>query len=440
MEQSMPDAAAAANTRKPQSGRGGSTYLRAFTYLMARCGSRRCRSLDHGSSAAARRLRAVGAAIVAREEEEEWVSTATLHSLPTRRVSLPVVDLRSSNAPAQLHDACTRVGFQLVVGHDAEDAAAAAAAASEQFIANATRRDVDELRAPTAGYRPGFQAPGHLESEGYHTEHGEYRVGGREDFVVAHPDAAKRKRAGDPYYNDPCARVWYGDCENRFPEDGVWRTALERYYYRMETLSQRLLGLCGEVLAADLQPVAHRHTTKLVVAFHDDKGETEDLPVQDDEPLCGDKARTSVTGHSDSALFTLIHYGSFGVEGLELQDQQTGEWHRVSSSDLPPGALVLNIGDAMRHLSNGRFLSTSHRVVDVRPETEAQRERRRMALIYFFAPAYDVPLFPLGAGSSSSCAAEEAGERSLLGGLWTHAYRVAPREDREAFDQWRQFR
>ena len=114
----------------------------------------------------------------------------------------------------------------------------------------------------------------------------------------------------------------------------------------------------------------------------------------------------------------------------------TGDWYGVSNSDLPPGALVLNIGDAMHHLSNGVFLSTPHRVVDIVSSNAAQNAmRRRLALCYFFAPAYDVQLVPVGEAIGVSNG--ECEVPSQLGGLWTHNYRVAPTEEQEAFDLWR---
>jgi isopenicillin N synthase-like dioxygenase len=370
-----------------------------------------------------RRLRAMGAAIV-----NEGDSTVTEQQL--RRgvrgssINLPVVDLSSADAKAQLADACTRVGFQMVVNHGVEADAHAAVVASEEFFRNASASDIDLLRAPGLGYRPGFQHAGHLSSETYRTEHGHYRVRRREDFVVVHPEAAKRKAAGDPYHNARAAACWYGDCANRFPTDGVWRAALEQYYYRMEALSQLLLGLCGEILAGDsrhFSRVSERHTTNLSVAFHEEQQES--------------TVGASVAEHSDSALFTLIKYGSFGVQGLQLQEQDTGDWYSVSNSDLPPGALVLNIGDALRHLSHGAFLSTPHRVVDTPPSRNVGSEMGRLALCYFFAPAYDVPLVPVG--EKLSCNDGDVEVPSQLGGLWTHNYRVAPTEERESFDRWR---
>lgn len=369
---------------------------------------------------AVRRLRAIGAAVIA-EPVLDLGRTPPSASADHRKLQLPIVDMRSPLAAAQLNDACTRVGFQCVVGHGIDREAADAARACEEFIAGAQTGSFCAVRKPTLGYGTGLQAKGHLDSESYSTEHGEYGVDGREDFVVMHPEAAARKAAGDPYYTAPHARIWFGDCANRFPtnDGGRMRRALERHYLELEALSQRLLSLCGEVLAGDGQhfaEVTSKHTTNLVIAFHEDRTPDPDTP--------------SVSAHSDSALFTLIYYGSHGAEGLEVQDQATGNWHRVASEDIPPGALVFNIGDGMRRLSNNRFLSTPHRVIDTAPVPGTQQdERGRLAMCYFFAPNYDVPLVPVGTDGNGA-------PESLLGGLTTHGYHVAPAAERAEFDRW----
>ena len=173
-----------------------------------------------------------------------------------------------------------------------------------------------------------------MQSEKYQTHHGEYKGAKREDFVVVHPETAARKASGDPYYNTEPAQLWYADCANRFPADDGCRmqSALEGYYMAMEALSQRVMGMCGEILAGDrrkFEHVASRSLTNLVIGFHEAR-ESGSAGVDE----------TSVSAHSDSALFTLINYGSAGPEGLEVQDQTTGDWHHVSAEDVSSQAIL----------------------------------------------------------------------------------------------------
>ena len=70
--------------------------------------------------------------------------------------------------------------------------------------------------------------------------------------------------------------------------------------------------------------------------------------------------------HEDINTITLL----LGAEeaGLELLTKD-GRWIPVSPK---PGELVINIGDMLQRLTNGRLRSTSHRVVNPRPDRASQ--------------------------------------------------------------------
>ncbi|QIQ87069.1 2-oxoglutarate and iron-dependent oxygenase domain-containing protein [Erythrobacter sp.] len=85
--------------------------------------------------------------------------------------------------------------------------------------------------------------------------------------------------------------------------------------------------------------------------------------------------------HGDINTITLL----LGAEeaGLELLTKQ-GEWRAV---DVPEGALVINVGDMLERLTNGRLRSTTHRVVNPRGEA-ARRSRYSMPFFLHFRPDY----------------------------------------------------
>ncbi|PKP92011.1 MAG: flavonol synthase [Alphaproteobacteria bacterium HGW-Alphaproteobacteria-14] len=85
--------------------------------------------------------------------------------------------------------------------------------------------------------------------------------------------------------------------------------------------------------------------------------------------------------HGDINTITLL----LGAEeaGLELLTRQ-GEWHAV---DVPPGALVINVGDMLQRQTNGRLRSTTHRVVNPRGEA-ARRARFSMPFFLHFRPDF----------------------------------------------------
>ena len=67
-----------------------------------------------------------------------------------------------------------------------------------------------------------------------------------------------------------------------------------------------------------------------------------------------------------------------------------GEWKAV---DTPEGALVINIGDMLERLTNGRLPSTKHRVVNPRGEA-AYRSRFSMPFFLHFRPDFVIETLP----------------------------------------------
>ncbi|KAK9118314.1 hypothetical protein Scep_016407 [Stephania cephalantha] len=87
--------------------------------------------------------------------------------------------------------------------------------------------------------------------------------------------------------------------------------------------------------------------------------------------------------HTDSSLFTILH-GTQPFAGLQVLKDGIG-WVPV-----PPvsGALVVNIGDILHILSNGRFHSVLHRVV-------VNRTHHRYSVAFFYMPPLDSKISPL---------------------------------------------
>jgi len=91
--------------------------------------------------------------------------------------------------------------------------------------------------------------------------------------------------------------------------------------------------------------------------------------------------------HGDINTITLL----LGAEeaGLELLTQQ-GEWLAI---DPPERALVVNIGDMLDRLTNGKLRSTTHRVVNPMGEA-AHRARYSMPFFLHFRPDYVIETLP----------------------------------------------
>ena len=91
--------------------------------------------------------------------------------------------------------------------------------------------------------------------------------------------------------------------------------------------------------------------------------------------------------HEDINTITLL----LGAEeaGLELKTRD-GRWIPVSPR---PGELVINIGDMLQRLTNGRLRSTSHRVVNPAPE-RASKARTSMPFFLHFRPDFLIEALP----------------------------------------------
>ena len=115
-------------------------------------------------------------------------------------------------------------------------------------------------------------------------------------------------------------------------------------------------------------------------------------------PLKGAEAEGAIraAAHGDINTITLL----LGAEeaGLELL-KADGEWLAI---DPPEGALVVNIGDMLDRLTNGRLVSTTHRVVNPKGQA-AYRARYSMPFFLHFRPDYVIETL-------ASCADENAPE------------------------------
>jgi len=97
--------------------------------------------------------------------------------------------------------------------------------------------------------------------------------------------------------------------------------------------------------------------------------------------------------HEDINLITLLVGAS--AEGLQVQTLD-GKWVNVMA---PEGYIVVNVGDMLQRLTNGRLRSTTHRVVN------PPRERwhtHRYSIPFFLHPRSDMPLNVL-----DSCVSDE---------------------------------
>ncbi|KAL3519117.1 hypothetical protein ACH5RR_021706 [Cinchona calisaya] len=92
-------------------------------------------------------------------------------------------------------------------------------------------------------------------------------------------------------------------------------------------------------------------------------------------PKCPEPELTVGVGrHSDVSTFTILLQDDIG--GLYVRKLDDGSWINVAPVN---GALVINIGDALQIMSNGRYKSIEHRVI-------ANKNENRMSVPLFVNP------------------------------------------------------
>lgn len=153
-----------------------------------------------------------------------------------------------------------------------------------------------------------------------------------------------------------------------WPEPGTapsnFRANLESYLNAVNGLAQRLLGLFA--IAIDL-PESYFDDT-----YPPSGAGVRTLRYPPQRPQDVDE-EVGIGAHTDSGWFTLVAQDTIG--GLEIQNAN-GEWIPAVPQ---PGQFVVNIGDSMQWISNGKYSSTRHRVVN-------RRDHARHSMAFFKSP------------------------------------------------------
>ncbi|XP_057959652.1 protein SRG1 [Malania oleifera] len=87
--------------------------------------------------------------------------------------------------------------------------------------------------------------------------------------------------------------------------------------------------------------------------------------------------------HSDGSALTVLQQRKDSSVGLQIL--KNNKWVAVQPI---PYALVVNIGDTMEVLTNGRYKSVEHRAI-------AHQEKDRLSIVTFYAPSYETQISPI---------------------------------------------
>ncbi len=285
---------------------------------------------------------------------------------------VPVVDLDSPDAPAQIDAAARTVGFLSVVNHGIPDPVITRMlAAADAFFALPLERklavvpstpEIDRGYA-AKGSESLYQSLGHEEVPPDLFE--AFNVGpdlGPEGWPADDP----RSRINDPLFTS--GNIWPKD-----PADAELlaelRPAVMTYFEHTRALAHRLTTLFARALGlpADFfQPFTdHATDTMRINRYERAAGEP--------DPLDGQQR---MGAHSDYGVLTVLYADQ--VPGLQIVGPD-GTWQDVMPA---PGALLVNLGDLLAQWTNDQWLSTLHRVVPPPRHEDGPSLRRSVAFFH----------------------------------------------------------
>ena len=274
-------------------------------------------------------------------------------------MSIPVVDISRDDAPSRVAEACEEFGFLSITGHGLDPALLTRAWADARAFFDQALDDKMRIAMPSPGY-----------PYGYSPMMGETLA--RSLGNAARPDRKQSLAIGPvdpPRHSFVDAEEEFAWSPNLWPEhpSGL-RDSWTARYRAMSELAARLLSLMARSLGLPpgyFDSMIDRHTSAMRAL---------DYPGRDtSEP---NELELGASAHTDYGTLTILEVDAHEA-GLEVQSAD-GSWIAVMP---PPGALVVNLGDAMERWTNDRWRSTLHRVV--------VPERRRQSIAYFHNANWD---------------------------------------------------
>ena len=284
---------------------------------------------------------------------------------------LCLVDFHGSDRAAfarRLDAACRDIGFLVVAGHG---------------VPAALIRRMHDVSAaffaqPTTAKQPLALGPGHI--HGWTGPRQSYLAETLTAGAAPVPDWKEGFSIGPPVASpDPSPEEAPYFAPARWPDRPAgFRDAWVAYYAAMEGLAGTLMAAFAVALdlpADYFVPRIDRHITGLSVQFY---------PPQ---PVAAAAGQLRAGAHTDFGSLTILHPGD-NPGGLQVCDRD-GAWRDVVA---PADAFIVNIGDLMAQWTNGRWVSTLHRVLNPPPERAHQP---RQSIAFFHQPNWHAEIAAL---------------------------------------------
>ncbi|PON91314.1 Oxoglutarate/iron-dependent dioxygenase [Trema orientale] len=168
--------------------------------------------------------------------------------------------------------------------------------------------------------------------------------------------------------------------------DQDYRDAMKEFVKELENLAEQLLDLLCENLGLE--------KGYLKKAFYGSKGPTFGTKVSNYPACPKPELIKGLRAHTDAGGLILL-FQDDKVSGLQLL--KDGQW-----IDVPPmrHSIVINLGDQLEVITNGKYKSVVHRVI-------AQSDGTRMSIASFYNPGSDAVIFPAPALVEEAAADEK---------------------------------
>ncbi|KAK4421374.1 1-aminocyclopropane-1-carboxylate oxidase [Sesamum alatum] len=152
-----------------------------------------------------------------------------------------------------------------------------------------------------------------------------------------------------------------------------YRRIMKEFAAQLEKLAEQLLDLLCENLGLE--------KGYLKKAFYGSKGPNFGTKVSNYPPCPKPELIKGLRAHTDAGGIILL-FQDDKVSGLQLL--KDGQW-----VDVPPmrHSIVVNLGDQLEVITNGKYKSVMHRVI-------AQTDGTRMSLASFYNPGSDAVIYP----------------------------------------------
>jgi len=309
--------------------------------------------------------------------------------------AIPLIDIAAlrtgerdavDEVAARIVEACETAGFFYVSGHGVSDSTIAGIFAAAHWFFSTPQTLRDELDVKTSPNFRGYVPMGIVGPNKPRRMLEAFQM--MLDLPPDDPDVAAGSVMAGP---------------NRWPAGAeAFRTAMEAYFAAM----MELMGLLLSAFARGL-----RQPDEFFSA-HFQKPLTQ-LRLLHYPPQPPDSDAEGVEAHTDTGAFTILLQDDVG--GLEVRTR-AGNW--IAAQPIP-GAFVINIADMMQRWTNGRFVSTPHRVRN-------RTGRDRISVPFFANPDYRAVITPLaGSGAEARYAPLACGPyvEAAYRAAWPHAER-----------------